>query len=160
MSADTSAAPSGMHTITPHLWYNGNCREAVSAYQKAFGAQLVAEPESVGDHVVHAMLKFGDSLVMMADSAPGACEKGPIRQFTTAGLHLLVPDVDAAHKQAVDAGFASVQEPEDMYWGARSAKVKDSFGHVWALSTPKARPSGEDYNQAMMSRFNRIHKTA
>ena len=32
--------PEGMNTVTAHLWFNGNCGEAVEFYRKAFGAQL------------------------------------------------------------------------------------------------------------------------
>jgi len=30
--------PEGMHSITIELWYNGNCKEAIDFYKKAFNA--------------------------------------------------------------------------------------------------------------------------
>ena len=36
----------GMNTITPHLWFNGNCKEAIEFYQKAMGAEAIFPRES------------------------------------------------------------------------------------------------------------------
>lgn len=29
-----------MHAVTVHLWFNGNCQEAIEFYQKVFGAKI------------------------------------------------------------------------------------------------------------------------
>ncbi len=60
----------GMHTITVHLWFNGNCNEAIEFYQKAFRAKLGAPPVPTPDFkgIIHAMLKLSDSNIMMADT--------------------------------------------------------------------------------------------
>ncbi|MDY6965668.1 MAG: hypothetical protein SVM80_06825 [Halobacteriota archaeon] len=34
--------PEGMHTLTTHLWFNGDCREAIRFYKKAFEAEETA----------------------------------------------------------------------------------------------------------------------
>jgi PhnB protein len=73
----TNPIPEGMHSLTPHLWFNGNCNEAVEFYQKAFAATLLAPMafDSSKKHVRHAMLCIGDSNLMMADAWPGSPEK-------------------------------------------------------------------------------------
>lgn len=130
--------PEGMHHITAHLWFNGNCREAVDFYQKAFGAELhspmVDGPD--GKSVMHAMLKFGDSNIMMADAWPGNWEQGP-KDYATTGLFLYTEDCDALFQQALNAGCEEMEEMMDTFWGDRMGKVKDPFGHAWAIATYK-----------------------
>jgi len=130
--------PEGMQQLTAHLWFNGNCREAVDFYQKAFGAELhspmVDGPD--GKSVLHAMLKIGDSNLMMADAWPGNWEQGP-KDHATTGLFLYTEDCDALFERALNAGCEEMDEMMDTFWGDRMGKVKDPFGHVWAIATHK-----------------------
>ena len=128
--------PEGMHTLTTHLWFNGNCREAVDFYQKAFGAALMSPvvPGTDGKGVMHAMLVIGDSHVMMADAWPGAPEAGP-DGAATAGLWMYVEDVDETFNRAVEEGCEVIYDVMDAFWGDRTGKVKDPFGHTWAIAT-------------------------
>jgi len=84
--------------------------------------------------VLHAEITIEGSLVMLGDaddpfSAPTALGG------TTAGLHAYVADVDARLAQAVNAGGEALQQPQDMFYGARTAMLRDPFGHVWVLLT-------------------------
>jgi len=133
-----SPVPEGMHTITTYLWFNGNCNEAIDFYQQAFGAQLVGPPVVApdGKAILHAMMKIGDSHIMMSDAFPGNWEQGP-RQSATAGMFLYVDDCDAFYNQAVAAGCEVLEEMMDAFWGDRMGKVKDPFGHCWAIASHK-----------------------
>ncbi len=130
--------PDGMHTITTHLWFNGNCKKAIDFYKKAFGAKEVVPPVETrdGKAIMHAMLKFGDSNMMMADAWPEAWEQGP-RGTATAGLWVYVEDCDAVLNQATEAGCEVLMPMADAFWGDRFGKVKDPFGHCWAIATHK-----------------------
>ena len=139
------AIPEGMHTISIHLWFNGNCNEAIEFYQKAFGAELVAPvvPTPDGDGVLHAMLRLGDSPLLMADSWPGSWESGP-KQNTTASMWIYVEDCDKLFNRAVEAGCQSKVSMNDAFWGDRFGKVQDPFGHVWSIATHKWVYSSEE----------------
>src|SRR5262249_61429734 len=50
-------------------------------------------------------------------------------------LVLQVPDVDATAAQAVAAGAKAVFPVKDQFYGERSGRFEDPFGHVWILST-------------------------
>jgi len=52
-------------------------------------------------------------------------------------LYLYVPDVDATYKQAIAAGGVSTVEPMDMFYGDRSACVKDVADNSWWIATHK-----------------------
>ena len=143
-----SPVPEGMSTITPHLWFNGNCAEAVEFYQRALGARLQGDiiPGPQGG-VWHAMMSIGDSKIMAAD-AEGAHEHGP-EDHTTVGFFLYVHDCDAWYDRAVEAGCTVIDPIEDMFWGDRVGKVKDPYGHTWAFATHKLVFSDEEMAAAM-----------
>jgi len=89
---------------------------------------------------------FGFRLTSPADAAdaarkaeaagawPGQWEQGT-KDRATAGLFLYVEDCDALYQQAVDAGCEAIVPMEDQFWGDRMGKVKDPFGHCWAIAT-------------------------
>jgi len=130
--------PEGMNTITTHLWFNGDCARAIDFYQKALGAEPVGPPVPTpdGKGVMHAMLRIGNSHIMMADAFPGAWEKGP-RESATAGLFLYVENCDQIFDRATKAGCEAIMTVSDQFWGDRMGKIKDPFGHCWAIATHK-----------------------
>jgi len=143
--------PEGMHTITTQLWYAGNCAQAIDFYQKAFGAEIVGGvakgPD--GNSIMHAMLKLGDSHIMMADAWPGSWEKAP-QGSATAGLFVYVEDCDRLFDRATKAGCETIFPMADMFWGDRMGKVKDPYGHCWGIAshrwelTPDEIRKGQD----------------
>ncbi len=151
MSTTVNPIPHGMHTLTPHLV----CRDAAAAiefYKEAFGAVEVdrlAEPDG---KLMHAMLRIGDSALMLVDEFPEMHALGP----TTLGgspvtLHLAVPDVDASFRRATAAG-ATVRMPlSNMFWGARYGMVQDPFGHLWSMATQLQNLTMDQIRENMMS---------
>ena len=140
--------PDGYHSVTPYLVVQ-RAADAIEFYKRAFGAvekERMTGPD--GKSVMHAELKLGDSIVMLADEQPGSgCQSPAALKGTTASLFLYVPDVDTAFKRAVDAG-CKVQMPlTDMFWGDRFGKLEDPFGHQWGMATHK-----EDVSPAEITR--------
>lgn len=131
-----SSVPQGMHTVTPHFWFNGNCREAINYYQKALKAELIGQifPTPDGQGVWHAMMKIGDSTIMMADAQPGGWEKGP-ENNSTMSLWLYVDDCDTLFNNAVKNGWEIKMPITDAFWGDRMGQLKDPFGHCWTIAT-------------------------
>ena len=132
----TGAVPPGMHTLTTHLWFGGDCEQAVAFYAKAFGGELVC-PMAMGPGgkgVMHAMLQLGDAQLMMADAWPGAWEQAPAGS-ATGGVHIYVEDCDALFERATKAGCEVVFPMMAMFWGDRMGKVKDPYGHCWGIAT-------------------------
>ncbi len=130
--------PEGMSTVTPHLWFGGDCASAIDFYQQALGATVIGEPVPApdGTSIWHVMLQIGDSKVMMADAQRGAWEGAP-SGGTSVGFFTYVDDCDAWFERAVAAGCEVIDPLEDMFWGDRTGKVKDPFGHTWAFATHK-----------------------
>ena len=48
-------------------------------------------------------------------------------------LHLHVANVDEMTQTAANAGAKILAEPKTQFYGERSSKIQDPFGHVWML---------------------------
>ena len=120
--------PDGFHTATPELNVKGVAK-LIDFMKQAFGAQELMRMPGPGGAIMHAEVKIGDSIIMMADAVRDAPMPGSI--------FLYVKDVDATYKQALKAGATSVLEPTDMFWGDRFARVKDASGNAWGIATHK-----------------------
>jgi len=120
--------PEGFHTVTPYLVVEG-AEKTIEFLQHAFGAELQGEAMKRPDgKVMHATMKIGDSMVMLAD----ACEQA---KAAPAMLYLYMPNVDAAYQLALKAGGTSIMEPTGQFYGDRSGGVKDPAGNQWFVAT-------------------------
>lgn len=127
--------PDDMHTVTPHLVCAG-ATEAIEFYQKAFNAIEAARLSTPEGTLMHAMIRIGDSAIMLVDEFPDYNVLGPKSlKGSPVTLHLYVEDVDAAVAQAVAAGAKITMPIEDTFWGDRYGKIEDPFGHLWSLAT-------------------------
>ena len=144
----TQPIPQGMQGLTTHMWFNGNCRKAIDFYKQAFGAEvrgaIVDDPNN--ERVMHAMLKLGDTHIMVADAIPGGWEQGPT-SGATMGFWMYVEDVDVSFQKAREAGCKVLMEVEDSFWGDRMGKLKDPFGHTWALASQRWIYTEEEIQQ-------------
>ena len=137
MAGKVKAVPEGTHTITPHL----SVREAAKAiefYKKAFGAEVKGVHYAPDGKVMHAMLKIGDSNLMMADEFPGMGTPAP---QTLGGspvvLNIYVENVDALFNQAVAAG-AQVTMPLRTSSGATAtarSKIPSAIAGRWGSTS-------------------------
>lgn len=127
--------PEGMHTVTPHLVCAG-AAEAIEFYKKAFDAQELARLPGPDDKIVHAMIRIGDSMVMLVDEFPEMGSFGPgSLKGSPVTIHLYVENVDAFVARAVEAGARITMPVEDMFWGDRYGQLEDPFGHHWSVAT-------------------------
>lgn len=141
--------PPDMNTVTPHLV----CADAASAmdfYVKALGATVAARLDDPQGKLLHGMLRLGDSVLMLAEESEQCGSIGPATlKGTPVIMHVYVRDVDAAFRQAVEAGCEALMQPEDMFWGDRYGRLRDPYGHQWALATHVRDLDPEAIRQAM-----------
>jgi PhnB protein len=62
--------------------------------------------------------------------------------------------VDAVFARAVSAGATAVRPVKDEFYGDRSCKLVDPFGHIWYVSTRKEDLSAEE----VTNRFDDLMK--
>jgi PhnB protein len=127
--------PEGYTTLSPSLIVDG-ATEAIDFYKQAFGATERGIMQGPDGKIAHAELQIGDSVLMLSDPYPMQNAKSPKELGgTTVSIFMYVEDVDAAFKNAIDAGATSTMEPDDMFWGDRFGSFSDPYGHAWAIAT-------------------------
>ena len=136
MSAAVSPIPPGYHTLTPHIFVS-DAKKAAEFYQKAFGAEVRGIAEAPDGKVIHAEVKIGDSILMFNDEFPsyGVLSPTSTKGDTSVTIHLYVEDADKVYASAVAAGATPTMPLMDQFWGDRYGKLKDPFGHTWAIAT-------------------------
>ena len=130
-----SPIPKNYPRLMAYLMIPGAAK-AIEFYAKALGARERMRMSAPNGMIGHAELQFGDSVLMLSDFFPGMGVGSPESlKGTTFSFMLYVKDVDAAFKQAVDAGARAVQPPTDKFYGDRMGILADPFGHLWTLGT-------------------------
>lgn len=147
MSTTVKPIPDGYHSVTPYLIIpGGKAAEALDFYARAFGAKELMRMPRPGGGIAHAEMQLGDSKIMLADEPPNM--HAP-HDHSSINLHVYLPNVDAAFKQATAAGCTILRPLADQFYGDRSAGLKDPFGFHWDLSTHVRDVSAEEMKQHM-----------
>ena len=143
--------PDGMHSVTPHLVCAG-ADDAIEFYKKAFNAVEMGRMPGPQGKLMHAMIRIGDSPVMLVDEFPDWGSFGPRSlKGSPVTIHLYVEDVDAFVARAVGAGAKITMPLDNMFWGEGYCKLEDPFGHHWSVATHVRDVSSEEMQQAMQS---------
>jgi PhnB protein len=119
--------PEGLHHVNPYL-HPLRADPLIGFLKRAFGAEEDAKYSSPEGVVHHARVRLGDSIIEMGE-AHGQYPPMPMT------FYVYVPDTDAAHWRAVNAGATSTSEPKDQPYGDRNGAVKDAFGNQWYIAT-------------------------
>jgi PhnB protein len=132
-----------MIQVQPYLFFNGNCREALTFYQKHIGGELqvmtYAEipggqfPPGLGDYIMHGALIKGGLLFMASDSM----DQGPQIVFgSSVQLTLTVDTLADAERlfQGLGEGGKVDMPLEETFWAKRFGAVTDRFGIKWMIN--------------------------
>lgn len=131
-------------SLIPYLMVS-DAAAAIAFYIRAFGAEEVyrlTTPE--GARVVHAEISIHGAKLFLADECGTPAQPGG-----RIGLHLEVPDADAAQARAAEAGARITLPVSEMFWGARYGKLEDPFGIVWSVSHQVRQPSEAEMKAAI-----------
>ena len=130
--------------ITPYLGVK-DAAAAIEFYKKGFGATERMRLDAPDGKIGHAEVMLGNTMIMLADESP---EDGNLSPQSLGGspvrLHMYVEDVDAFFDKAVAAGAKVLLPIADQFYGDRSGRLEDPFGHVWLVSTHTEDVSPEE----------------
>jgi PhnB protein len=119
--------PEGYSTVSPYL-VCADAQTVIDFLRAVFDAEPLRRYGRPDGSVMHAELRIGDSVVMLADATadwPAA----------TAMLHVYVDDVDAVWQRALAAGAAPQQEPERRHGDPeRRGGFADPAGNSWWIA--------------------------
>jgi PhnB protein len=156
MAVSVKPIPEGYSSITPYLVVKGAAR-AIDFYKQAFGATEILRFPGPNNMIMHAELRIGDSVIMLADEMPN----GPYRSPDAFGgspvsLMIYIENVDDVFNRALSLGSRQIRAVEDQFYGDRSGNLIDPFGHVWTVATHVEDVSPEE----MQRRMNALPKSA
>ena len=138
----------GFHTATPYLVVKA-ASDAIAFYKNAFGATELSPPlKTESGKIVHAELRIGDSPIMLTDEFPEWNQHGPAASVPIL-VHLYVEDADAVFHQAIAAGAKVAIPLGDQFYGARSGRVTDPFGHIWIIETQKEEVAPQELSRRL-----------
>ncbi|UTF59889.1 VOC family protein [Gilvimarinus sp. DA14] len=132
-----------MQSLTPYVFYNGDCRaafefyrdilqtpiDAIMTYGEAPGGSPVADDYK--NKIMHASMKIGASTLMASDAPPGNYQKPQ-------GVSICLQTDTAAEAEtlygALSAG-GDIQMPiEKTFWAERFGAFTDKFGIKWMIN--------------------------
>jgi len=152
--ADTvQPIPGGRQVAVPYLIVRG-AEAAIDFYKRAFGAVETMRIEAPKGTIGHAEMRIGEAEFMLADEFPDYNAIGPATLGgTTVAIHIYVADVDAFIAQAVAAGGTLERPVADQFYGDRSGKVIDPFGHAWWFASRKQEMSAAEMQKRATELF-------
>ena len=146
--------PEGLHTVTPHLVCNG-AAAAIEFYKQAFGAVEMFRLPTPDGKLAHAMVRIGNSMVMLVDEFPEMCGSSSPKRLggSPVTIHLSVQDAAAVMRQAEAAGATVKMPVTDMFWGALYGVLEDPYGHSWSVATQVRDLTPQQIEAAMHAQF-------
>lgn len=122
-----------IHEVFPYLRVKG-AADAIAFYVRAFGAVEKMRLTEPSGRIGHAELQLGPAVLMLSEQYPQYGLPAPDGAATLgASIHLHVDDCDALAARMVAAGATMEMPPTDQFYGERSCRVRDPFGHQWLL---------------------------
>jgi PhnB protein len=153
MSAE--ARPNDYPPLSPMLAIR-DAAAAVEFYKRAFGAVEVMRLQGPDGRLEHGEFQIGDALVMVAEEHPDYNRSPQTLGGTSVILNVYVPDVDALFERAVAAGAKVIFPLKNQFYGDRSGRLEDPYGHMWIFSTRVEEITREE----MVRRFDEMVKGA
>jgi PhnB protein len=133
--------------LIPYLVMNGNAKEAIQFYEKALDAQLLflqtfgempenpdfPLPESAKGFVGHAMLKVGETDLMLSDTFPGQ----PHQSGDQVTICISTKDVEKSTKiyESLQQGGRVNMPLQETHFSPAYGSLTDKFGVVFQIFT-------------------------
>ena len=108
---------------------------ALKFYAESFGAVEVFRMPAPDGSIAHAECMIGNTRIYISDEAE-EWYAFAMPEGTTASclFSIMTKDCDVAYNRAIKAGAESLSEPENKFWGYRTALIKDPFGYRWSFN--------------------------
>jgi len=147
------AIADGYEGATPYIC----CKDAASAldfYKTAFGAkELMRMP---GGTIGHAEIQIAGARIMLSDEFPEWNWLSPVSIGGSASaIMIYFEDVDSVVERAVSGGAKVLQPLTDQFYGDRSCKLQDPYGHVWTFATHKEDVAPDELQRRAESLFGK-----
>ena len=132
-----------MSSINSYLTFSGNCREAMTFYQKCLGGELTFQtvgesplaekmPEKMKNCILHSTLINGSILLMGSDmvSEEGLLKGNSVSLVLTCKSE---KEIRACYRKLSQDG-EQTQPLENTFWNALFGGLTDKYGNTWMLN--------------------------
>jgi len=128
---------------------------AIRFYTQAFGASERFRLVEPSGRIGHAELQLGPAVLMLSDAFPEFGLTAPSGDADIgASVHLHVDDCDAFSAAAAAAGASVLMPPTDQFYGERSARLRDPFGHTWLIGHSIEQVSPQEMQRRYTALFD------
>ncbi len=124
--------------FVPHLIVSDG-PAALEFYKEVFEGELgdnMMSPD--GKKLMHGEIVLDGHKLFVSDwfapSDGGSLQSPEMLGGTCMRITLMTDDPDAVVERAVARGSTVLMPVQDMFWGARYAKIRDPFGHEWGIN--------------------------
>jgi len=129
--------------VNPYLLFNGNCEAAFKFYAKCLGGKIETMMPHEGSpaeaqappgwlkKILHARMRFGETLLMASDCPPDRYEKP---QGFSVSLQIKNPaEAERVFHALAEKGTVQMAIQET-FWAARFGMLVDQFGIPWMIN--------------------------
>ena len=133
--------------VVPNFHFNGNCKEAIALYKKAFGAEiacmLLYKDAKIEDYnkpltdeqknfVYHAEITIAGQRIMMADDLDV-----PVVQNTSLFLTLTMDTKEEVMRafDIIKEGCTIIHPPHSTTYSSCTVNLIDKYGFRWGIMT-------------------------
>jgi len=132
--------------LNPYLNFPGTCEEAMNAYAKVLGGEIVAMlaygdmpgdypiPDEMRKKIAHARIVIGDQVIMASDSGPDR-----FKPMQGVSVTLNIPEPAEAERvfKALVEGGTTIMPLEETFWAHKFGVLVDRFGTQWMVNCEK-----------------------
>jgi PhnB protein len=136
-----------MAQAIPYLAFDGNCREAMQAYERILGLGAKLEmmlsgaetpmaaqiPQEHAHRILHARLRFDDGSFMYAGDTPVGMPYDGIKGVT---ITMSYPSTAEAERvfNSLSEGGRITMPLGPVFWAKSAGMLTDKFGTPWAIN--------------------------
>lgn len=131
-------------SFDPYIHFQGNCREAMTAYQQIFGGELqlmgyadapnVSPEAKASTLIMHSVLPMDGRMLLGSDFPPGM-PSDPQKAVSISHTAGTVAEARRIFGLLSDGG-QPIMEFQKTFWSDGFGMVKDRFGTHWMVSSP------------------------
>ncbi len=104
-------------------------------FARGLGAEELFRMPAPDGSVAHAEFIIGDTRIYISGEAEEwhafAMPEGTMASCL---FSIATENCDVSYERAIEAGAISLSEPQNQFWGSRSAVIKDPFGYRWSFN--------------------------
>ncbi len=128
--------------LTPYLFFQGNCEEALNYYQRILNGSVhimqrydnpaMQAPKEQRDKVLHALFQFGSNTIFASDVFHGPAPSG----ISNVALSLNFPDAEIGNEvfNSLAAGGVISIPFEKQFWGSYHGNLTDKYNNRWMVN--------------------------